>query len=88
MNDIAKALDATHTFLVRYVVFASPEQADACALWSGYTWFYDVCARPFGGYVTCNRRAAMRPEYVLILAIIVVVIVVVFIALHRNDQDH
>ena len=35
MNDIANALDATHAFLSRYVVFTLPEQADAVALWSG-----------------------------------------------------
>lgn len=42
----------------------------------------------FVGYVTCNRKAAMRPEYVLILAIIVVMVAVVFIALDRNDREH
>jgi hypothetical protein len=41
MSDLAHALDLTRDFLTRYVVFASPEQADAAALWTGHTWTYD-----------------------------------------------
>ena len=41
MTEIARVLDATHAFLVRYVVFTLPEQADALALWIGHTWIYD-----------------------------------------------
>ena len=39
--DVISALDSTAAFLRRYVVFASPEQADACALWVGHSWLYD-----------------------------------------------
>jgi hypothetical protein len=41
MTELATALDQTVTFLKRYVVFASPEQADTAALWTGHTWLYD-----------------------------------------------
>lgn len=41
MTDLAHALDKTRDFLTRYVVFASPEQAVAIALWIGLTWVYD-----------------------------------------------
>jgi hypothetical protein len=41
MSDLATVLDQTAAFLKRYVVFASPEQADAVALWTGHTWLYD-----------------------------------------------
>ena len=37
MNELSQLLDQTRAFLVRYVAFASDEQADACALWVGYT---------------------------------------------------
>lgn len=40
-TDAAQALDATVTFLSRYVVFARSEQAAAVALWVGHTWLYD-----------------------------------------------
>jgi hypothetical protein len=40
-SDAAQALDATVAFLTRYVVFASPGQADAVALWVGHTWMFD-----------------------------------------------
>jgi hypothetical protein len=41
MSELATALDQTVAFLTRYVVFASPEQGDAAALWVGHTWTYD-----------------------------------------------
>ncbi len=40
-SDAAQSLDATATFLRRYVVFANAEQADAVALWVGHTWLFD-----------------------------------------------
>lgn len=40
-SDLDRALSATTDYLGRYVVFASPEQADAVALWTGHTWTYD-----------------------------------------------
>jgi len=41
VNELAELLDQTRHFLTRYVVFATPEQAEACALWVGHTWLYD-----------------------------------------------
>jgi hypothetical protein len=41
VSDLADVLDRTRDFLLRYVVFAIPEQADAAALWTGHTWTYD-----------------------------------------------
>jgi hypothetical protein len=41
MSEHADTLARTGDFLRQYVVFASPEQADAVALWIGHTWVYD-----------------------------------------------
>jgi hypothetical protein len=40
-DELAGALGRTRDFLTRYIVFTYAEQADAVALWCGYTWFYD-----------------------------------------------
>lgn len=55
MSELADLLDATRTFLLRYVTFASPEQADAVALWAGTTWIYDR-------FDTCPYLAIQSPE--------------------------
>ena len=41
MSELADALDATAAYLRGYVVFPSPQEADAAALWVGHTWTYD-----------------------------------------------
>jgi hypothetical protein len=57
-GDLAQALDATEEFVRRYVVFGSPEQATAAALWVAHSWMYDQFdTTPYLAVQSAERRS-------------------------------
>lgn len=58
MNDLCALLDSTRALLTRYVVFATEQQADACALWVGYTWTQErFDTAPYLAVQSAERRS-------------------------------